>query len=171
MVSSDITSAKEPILNSSLLNSDPFKFSIFNQEKEKLEVKPKVRGNNIENGNLILFVTNIQSKTFKSFIESIISIGKISNIKVALDLLGQRTKIKKNDKGHLLIYFTIPTSYRFKILYSPNINIFSRSQFPRNFNWYNKDRSFNIISRNLNAIGLGVNGLQQLENLLLNSVD
>ncbi len=103
-----------------------FQFSIFNKE-EKPKLKPRSYNDNIQNGNLILHVTNIHSKDFKNFIESLISIGEIHNINVAIELLSQRTKIKRNDKGHLLIFFTIPYSYKFKYLYTPNISILPRN--------------------------------------------
>jgi hypothetical protein len=172
MVNDSSTFDKQSIFNSDKSIGEPnslFKYSIFRENKSKEKPKAKARGTSIDSGNLILHVTNIQSKEVKAFIESLVSYGEISNINVAIKILREKTKIKKNNKNQYLIYFTVPSSYRFKYFSTPSINIYNRGQFPKNFYWYNKDRSFNLISKSVSALGLGIKSLEALETLILDS--
>jgi len=123
---------KKPIFNS-------FIYSGTDENTAKLTRKTE----SYNTGNLILHVTNLQSKSLKKFIQEQVLLGQIKDIKIAVNLLGEKTLIKySKSKDHYLIYFSIPHNYIFKYFFNSSLNLYSKFQLNRNWKWYDSNKDF-----------------------------
>ena len=163
---------RKPISNSdkSISNSNSlFQFSIFREEKPKEKTVIK-RSSENSNGNLIVQILDIKAPEVLKWLKSIIHIETSTDINILLQIVANKTKVKKsNYREEYLIYFLIPSNYKVKYLYSKSISLFPRNQLYRNYKWFNANPDYIKISKTDTSLPMGEISLKNLESLILDS--